>query len=60
MREQIIKELVALLQDNVGQRITVALATGIATHLNGAIAQLEAAQLMPEELQKQLVPDEPK
>ena len=44
MRDQIIKELVTLLQDNVGQRITVALATGIATHLNGAIAQLEAAQ----------------
>lgn len=43
MRDQIIKELVTLLQDNVGQRITVALATGIATHLNGAIAQLEAA-----------------
>lgn len=43
MRDQIIKELVALLQDNIGQRITVALATGIATHLNGAIAQLEAA-----------------
>ena len=43
MRDQFIKELVALLQDNIGQRITVALATGIATHLNGAIAQLEAA-----------------
>ena len=47
MRDQIIKELVALLQDNIGQRITVALATDIATHLNGAIAQLEAAVPAP-------------
>lgn len=43
MREQIIKELVALLQDNLGQRVTVALATGVATHVNGLISQLEAA-----------------
>lgn len=53
MREQIIKELVALLQDNVGQRITVALATGIATHLNGAIAQIESAVPMDEVVQTQ-------
>lgn len=50
MRDQIIKELVALLQDNIGQRITVALATGIATQMNQAIAQIEAAVPAPEEV----------
>ena len=58
MREQIIKELVALLQDNVGQRITVALATGIATQINGAIAQLEAAVPAPEEVVQAVTPEE--
>lgn len=58
MREQIIKELVTLLQDNVGQRITVALATGIATHLNGVIAQLEAAQPAPPEIVSAMTPEE--
>ena len=41
MREQIIKELVALLHDNLGQRLTPALATGIATLMNQAIALVE-------------------
>ena len=58
MRDQIIKELVTLLQDNVGQRITVALATGIATHLNGAIAQIEAAVPAPEEVVPALTPED--
>lgn len=58
MRDQIIKELVTLLQDNVGQRITVALATGIATHLNGVIAQLEAAQPAPPEIVSAMTPEE--
>ena len=58
MRDQIIKELVALLQDNIGQRITVALATGIATHLNGAIAQIEAAVPAPEEIVSALTTEE--
>lgn len=39
MRDQIIKELVALLQDNVGQRITVALANGIINTLAHSVAQ---------------------
>ena len=47
MREQIIKELVALLHDNLGQRLTPALATGIATLMNQAIAQIEAAVPAP-------------
>lgn len=50
MRDQIIKELVNLLQDNIGQRVTVALATGIATHLNGAILQLEGTKPAPQEV----------
>ena len=58
MRDQIIKELVALLQDNIGQRITVALATGIATHLNGAIAQIESAMPAPEEIKSAMTPEE--
>ena len=58
MREQIIKELVALLQDNIGQRITVALATGVATHMNGAIAQIESAMPAPEEIKSAMTPEE--
>ena len=58
MRDQIIKELVTLLQDNIGQRITVALATGIATHLNGAIAQLEAAVPAPPEVVAAITPED--
>ncbi len=41
MREQIIQELAGLLHDNLGQRLTPALATGIATLMNQAIALVE-------------------
>ena len=44
MREQILNELGALLQDNLGQRLTPALATGIATLFNQAVAQIEAEE----------------
>ena len=44
MREQILKELAALLHDNLGQRLTPALATGIATLMNQAIAQVEGEE----------------
>lgn len=47
MREQILNELGALLQDNLGQRLTPALATGIATLMNQAIALMEGINDSP-------------
>lgn len=44
MREQILNELGALLRDNLGQRLTPALATGIATLFNQAVATIEEAE----------------
>ena len=41
MRERILNELAGLLHDNLGQRLTPALATGIATLMNQAIALVE-------------------
>ena len=44
MREKILNELGALLRDNLGQRLTPALATGIATLFNQAVAAIEEAK----------------
>lgn len=44
MREHAVKVLSDLLQDNVGQRLTPALGTGIATLFNQALWQLEVEQ----------------
>ena len=54
MREQILNELGALLRDNLGQRLTPALATGIATLMNQAIQLL----LRPDEVLSG-IPDAP-
>lgn len=42
MREQIVNQLVAMLNNNVGNKLTYELGTGIATSINQFIAQLEA------------------
>lgn len=42
MREQIINQLVAMLNNNVGNKLTYELGTGIATSLNQFISSIEA------------------
>lgn len=44
MREQIIHALGGMLQNNLGQRLTPELATGIATNLNQLLTQLLPAE----------------
>lgn len=41
MREQIVNQLVAMLNNNVGNKLTYELGTGIATSINQFIMQLE-------------------
>ncbi len=42
MREQIIQALAVMLQNNLGQRLTPELATGIATSLNQFMVEQES------------------
>jgi hypothetical protein len=42
MREEIIVALIAMINDNIGNKLTSALGTGIATALNQRIIELEA------------------
>lgn len=45
MREQIINQLVTMLNNNIGNRLTSEMGTGIATSLNHFILQIEASKL---------------
>ena len=42
MNEETLKTLAEILSDNVGQRLTVALANGILNTLNNALSQVRA------------------